>query len=50
MRHISIQATSLWTNIVDISAVFGNFDASVYQFAHFYEKGSVSSENYSVSR
>jgi hypothetical protein len=50
VRHISIQATSLWTNIVDISAVFGNFDASVYQFAHFYEKGSVSSENYSISR
>lgn len=50
MGNISIKATSLWTNINNISAVFGNFDASVYQCAHLYEKGSVSSENFSVSR
>lgn len=50
MYDLSIQSTSLWTNIENISAVFGNFDASVYQYAHFYEKGSVPSVNSSVSR
>lgn len=50
MRPISIQTTSLWINIENISAVFGNFDKSVYQYAHFCENGSVPSVNFSVSR
>ncbi|MDK2967773.1 MAG: hypothetical protein PWP53_3385 [Lacrimispora sp.] len=50
MRHLSIQATTLWINIENISAVFGNFDVSVYQCAHFCENGSVPSVNFSVSR
>jgi len=41
MRHISIKSTSLWSNLDHIAAILGNFDASVYKCAHFYEKGSV---------
>ncbi|WP_200801342.1 hypothetical protein [Clostridium sp. Marseille-P2415] len=50
MRYISVEATSLWTNIEHIAAIFGNYDASVYQCAHFYEKGSVPSQILSNSR
>ncbi len=41
MRCISMEATTLWSNIEHIAAIFGNLDVSVYQCAHFYEKGSV---------
>lgn len=41
MSQISIKSTSLWINIENISAVFGNIDGSVYKCAHFYKKHSV---------
>lgn len=50
MRYISVEATSLWTNIEHIAVIFGNNDASVYQCAHFYEKGSVPPQILSNSR
>lgn len=37
MNQISIKSTTLWINIENISAVFGNLDGSVYKSAHFYE-------------
>lgn len=41
MCHIPMEDTSLWSNIEYIAVIFGNYDASVCQCAHFYEKGSV---------
>lgn len=50
MRCISMENTSLWCNIEHIAVVFCNFDASVYQCAHFYEKGSVPPQIFSTDR
>lgn len=50
MRRISMETTSLWSNIEHIAVILGNFDASVYQCAHFYEKGSVPPQSLSISR
>lgn len=38
MNFVSMENTSLWFNIEHVAVVLGDFDASVYQCAHFYEK------------
>lgn len=50
MEPISMKATSLWSNIEHIAVIFCNFDASVYQCAHFYGKNSVPPQILSNSR
>ena len=42
MKLISMKSTSLWFNLMFITAIFCNMAASVYKSAHFYEKSSVS--------
>ncbi len=50
MCRTSMKISFLWMNIEHISVILGNFDLSVYQCAHFYEKNSVLPQILSNSR
>ncbi len=50
MHCITIEATTLWSNIDNVAVISYKNDASVYQCAHFYDNCSVYPSNSSILR